>query len=155
MPTIELPDRWVLFTPEGKADGSYVAVRADGSIACATAEDAWKIFTPRARDRAREAKQGWRIVGVSASEIRAYFEEGKLLAPEPSVDLDAWEYGFYDSEDTSDPPTIWWYVFNLPHKTPESAQHTGVKNCWGHPVIVRRHPGSNEYELVSTNTEES
>lgn len=59
-----------------------------------------------------------------------------------------WEYGFYDDGDSTQ--TIWWYVFGLPHTTPESALHTAEKNAWGRPVIVRRHPGTTEFEVVSS-----
>lgn len=63
-----------------------------------------------------------------------------------------WEYGFYDSEDAA--KTIWWYVFGMPHKTAESARHTGTKNVWGQAVIVRRHPGETEWERVEEESNE-
>lgn len=63
------------------------------------------------------------------------------------MDEDEWEYGFYDSDDR-DGKTIWWYCFGLPHKTAESAKHTGDKSVWGQTVIVRRHAGQPEWEQV-------
>lgn len=69
-----------------------------------------------------------------------------------------WEYGFYDSHpdgnwaDEPEPqadPTIWWYVFGMPHKTVESAEHSGSKSCWGQPVIVRRRSGGEPWEHVT------
>lgn len=75
MPTIELPDFWLLVNPEGVADGSMIAVRRDGSICAATAEDAWATFTPRKRDREKEAREGWRMVGVDQAGFQRYFVE--------------------------------------------------------------------------------
>lgn len=64
-----------------------------------------------------------------------------------------WEYGFYDSEDAR--RTIYWHVFGiLKHETPESAEHTGRKSCWGHPVIVRRRAGADEWEHYGPNDPE-
>lgn len=58
-----------------------------------------------------------------------------------------WEYGFYDSDDST--RTIYWYVFGiLTHDTAESAEHTGRKSTWGHPVIVRRRKGETNWEHV-------
>lgn len=69
-----------------------------------------------------------------------------------------WEYGFYDSHPTGnwrgDPepqenPVIFWYVFGfLTHDTAESAERTGRKSTWGHPVIVRRGKGETAWEHV-------
>lgn len=76
---------------------------------------------------------------------------------------DEWEYGFYDSHpngnwrDDPEPqesPTIYWYVFGiLKHKTAESAEHTGLKSCWGSPVIVRRRPDSDQWEHAAVASE--
>ena len=66
-----------------------------------------------------------------------------------------WEYGFYDShplgnwQDEPQPqtnPLIWWYIFGMPHKTADSAMHTGSKSVSGQAIIVRRHPGSTQWE---------
>jgi hypothetical protein len=69
-----------------------------------------------------------------------------------------WEYGFYDSHPSGNwrdepgpqnDPTIYWCVFGiLAHPTAESADHTGRKSTWGHPVIVRRRKGETEWEHV-------
>ena len=66
---------------------------------------------------------------------------------------DEWEYGFYDSD--VGPHPIWWYTFGglVGHATAESAKHTGSKSCFGWPVIVRRHPGSSEWEAVGDSDE--
>lgn len=70
-----------------------------------------------------------------------------------------WEYGFYDSHpagnwldepDIQINPMIWWYVFGLPHKTAESAEHTGRKSVNGGAVIVRRRKGATGWEHVTT-----
>lgn len=83
MPTITLPDFWIMFTPEGKADGSMIAVRNDGSICCATAEDAWAQFTPRKRDREREARQGWQVLGIAQADWQDYWSGRRK--PEPTA----------------------------------------------------------------------
>jgi hypothetical protein len=79
--TVTLPDYWVLFTPEGKADESLHAVLG-GRIRRATAEDAWKVFTPLKRDRDREQRQGWRVVGVDRADWLEYWEGRKTLPVE-------------------------------------------------------------------------
>jgi len=84
MPTIELPDFWLLVNPEGVADGSMIAVRRDGSICAATAEAAWADFTPRKRDREKEAREGWRMVGVDRAGFQRYFVERQ---PVPDSDV--------------------------------------------------------------------
>lgn len=58
-----------------------------------------------------------------------------------------WEYGFYDSEQ---PEPIWWYCFGLPFTSPDQADSTGRESTWGHPVIVRRRPGSAGWEHFQT-----
>lgn len=58
----------------------------------------------------------------------------------------AWEYGFYDSHTGG--PNVW-YVFGLPIKTAEMAKHAGDKTCWLNPVIIRRRPGSPDWEHVT------
>jgi hypothetical protein len=76
----------------------------------------------------------------------------------------AWEYGFYDSDPEGEhrydrqnevgrnqtAPTIWWYVFGMPHSTAASAEHTGSKSTRGQPIIVRRrHNAPDTWEHVS------
>lgn len=60
------------------------------------------------------------------------------------------EYGFYDSDDAKVTPTVWWYCFGLPFKTVEDAERTGKKSTWCQTVIVRRHPGATEFEVVES-----
>lgn len=81
--TVTLPDFWMLFDPEGKADGSLHATFR-GEVRRATAEDAWKDFTPNKRVRESERKQGWRVVGVERADFDAYWSGDRKLAPEPS-----------------------------------------------------------------------
>jgi len=71
-----------------------------------------------------------------------------IVKPGEDRENSTWEYGFYDDADTSQ--TIWWYLFGLPHTSAESALHTGRKNVWGQAVIVRRRPGSNQWEEVES-----
>ena len=80
MKTIELPDLWVMFTPEGKADGWMISSR-EGIVVNATAEAAWQMMTPSKRERDRDIKKGWRVIGVDLSEFPAYWHHTKLLEP--------------------------------------------------------------------------
>jgi hypothetical protein len=79
--TVELPDFWVMFDPDGYADGSLHAT-FNGEIRRATAEDAWKDFTPNARSRAREKREGWRVVGVEQADWSDYWSRKRKLEPE-------------------------------------------------------------------------
>lgn len=66
----------------------------------------------------------------------------------PCEPAEAWEYGFYDSHVGPDP--IWWYTFGglVGFDSVESAQHTASKSVYGEAVIVRRRPGSTDWEIV-------
>lgn len=81
MAMVEIPDYWILFDPDGNADGSFHGVM-QGKILRATAEDAWKDATPLKRDRDREKRQGWHMVGVNRPEWEAYFIHGKKFVAE-------------------------------------------------------------------------
>lgn len=67
MVTVTLPDAWLLVAPCGCIDGIRHAV-INGEIICATAEDAWASFTPRKRDRDREAREGYTLVAGTAED---------------------------------------------------------------------------------------
>lgn len=78
------------------------------------------------------------------ADLQAAVERFEMSQAEPEPE---WEYGFYDShpdgnwQDDPAPqesPLIWWYVFGMPHKTAESAGHSGSKSVNGQAVIVRR-----------------
>lgn len=84
MPLVEIPTFWLLIDPEGVADGSIYGARADGSIRCATAADAWRTFTPRKRDRDKEQRKGWRIIPAEHDDFQRYFIE-KEPVPSESV----------------------------------------------------------------------
>jgi hypothetical protein len=79
--TVELPDFWVMFDPEGYADGSLHAT-FNGQIRRATAEDAWKDFTPLKRTRDKERREGWRVVGVEQADWQDYWDRKRKLEPE-------------------------------------------------------------------------
>lgn len=64
--------------------------------------------------------------------------QSPTLAPEPE-----WEYGFV--ADGGEPI---WYCFGLPLTTAEEAERIGQKNYWETLAIVRRAPGSAEYEPI-------
>lgn len=68
MPTVELPDFWVLFNPEGKAHASVLAVSNDGKINAATAESAWQQIHTLRRMRERLARNGWRMLPVNQAD---------------------------------------------------------------------------------------
>lgn len=82
MPTITLPDFWLLVDPNGVADGSLIVVRSSGEVAYANPEQAWAQFTPRKRDREKEQREGWRIVGVSREDWEGYFVHRIPVPPE-------------------------------------------------------------------------
>lgn len=67
--TITVPDFWVLFTPEGKADGSL-----HGSARYPTAEAAWATFEHRRDRRERFQRQGWQILPVEQADWLDYWE---------------------------------------------------------------------------------
>lgn len=67
MVTVTLPDAWALVAPCGCVDGMRLSV-LNGVVITATAEEAWAKFTPHARDRAREAKQGFTCRGAQTTE---------------------------------------------------------------------------------------
>ncbi len=76
--TIELPDLWGIFDPDGVCDGALVSAHADGKIIAATAEDAWKsFFAPKETDREREQKAGWTVRGISRDEYLALMKAWK------------------------------------------------------------------------------
>jgi hypothetical protein len=65
MPTVEIPDFWMLFTPEGKATASSLAFTYDGEIRVASECAAWEDMFPVARERNRKQREGWRVIGVA------------------------------------------------------------------------------------------
>ncbi|WP_030149505.1 hypothetical protein [Mycetocola saprophilus] len=80
--TLVVPDFWMLFDPDGKADGSTRAV-VQGEIRHATAESAHAMFTPNKRTRERETRQGWRVIGVEQADWNDYWTGVKKPGPEP------------------------------------------------------------------------
>jgi hypothetical protein len=64
--------RWVRIDPRGCVEGSSYAERVDRTLA--TEAQAHEIFTPRARDRARETRAGWRHELVTRERWRAEAE---------------------------------------------------------------------------------
>lgn len=70
MPTVTLPDRWVLVMPCGCIDGVCLAVLGD-EILAPTAEAAWVKFTPLRRNRERERREGWVCRGGTVLDARA------------------------------------------------------------------------------------
>jgi hypothetical protein len=73
MPTVEIPTAWLLVCPTKQhVDGWYSGVRADGSIAAATAEQAWKKLAQNAKERRELERDGWTI--------RAKGDEEKIRA---------------------------------------------------------------------------
>lgn len=66
---LTLPKFWLLVMPCGCIDGSMVSVSMNWSIFAATADDAWKKFTPTKRARDREARDGWTCRGITEDEL--------------------------------------------------------------------------------------
>ena len=88
MPTIELPDFWLLVNPDRVAVASIVSVRLDNTVHAVDADAAWKQFTPKGRDRKKEARDGWRVIGVD----HAGFDRHMVARePVPSDDAEATE----------------------------------------------------------------
>ncbi|MGY4859533.1 hypothetical protein [Cryobacterium sp. AP23] len=69
-----VPKFWLLISPCGCVDGSLVSVRIDGTICAASAEDAWKKFTPNKRARDTEARQGVTCRGITDEEMPRFKE---------------------------------------------------------------------------------
>lgn len=62
MPTVEIPSAWLLVYPCGKhVDGWYAGVRPDGSIAAATADQAWDKLASSVSERRALTRDGWTI----------------------------------------------------------------------------------------------
>jgi hypothetical protein len=59
--SVEIPKRWMLVEPCGCIDGVCVGARSDGTVHCATEEQAWSRFYERNRDRERDQKRGYTI----------------------------------------------------------------------------------------------
>jgi hypothetical protein len=64
--------RWIRIDPTGCVDGSVLPVC--GTDIVGSPQDAHTHFTPRARDRDREARQGWRHELVSHDRWKAEAE---------------------------------------------------------------------------------
>lgn len=81
MPTIELPDFWVLFNENGRAVSSTTAVLGSGEIYHATAQSAWEDIEPIKRNRERDARKGYQMLGINRADWKQYWD-GELK-PEP------------------------------------------------------------------------
>lgn len=75
MPTVHLPDFWVLFDADRKPCGSLIAVRQNGDIHCSSAEQAWAEFEPRARDRQKRQRDGWKVIPVEHEDCDDYWHQ--------------------------------------------------------------------------------
>ena len=69
MPTIEIPEAWLLFDPDGAIDGMIRSTNERGDIR-ATAEQAWAKLTPNKRTRDAEQRKGWTMRAGTLVEYR-------------------------------------------------------------------------------------
>lgn len=92
MPTVTLPNWWVLVMPCGCIDGIRRAV-IDGKIVTATADEAWAKFTPLKRDRARELREGWKCRAGTDADLQAYAASTSHLPAEHAAALSSPDSG--------------------------------------------------------------
>lgn len=83
--TIVVPDFWMFFDATGKVIASSLGTFRDGSIANATADDAWRAAYDTTKEIAAAKAAGVRVVPVESADWDDFWHGRRLPAEIPEA----------------------------------------------------------------------